>query len=258
MIVILTLLVQIIILILLAIISFVFGRNKFIRDGYLSIYYLTRYLMRCRLTSNRLALKDKLIITCNHPTNLDFIYLLHWAKLHDRLEDLRFVSKDSIGNIPFFGSYIKDSQCLISRNYEQDCSTIIEFCERLNRSERYILVVFPEGTTLCPETREKSFTYCKENDKPIFDYLLYPRYRGLELIFQYLQVQQWIDLTLFYIDDPNCYKCNYSMDILLDSYPRNAIIEGIEIYRSSDSLEKQLEELWIKKEKTIFLSHHPM
>jgi hypothetical protein len=32
---------------------------------------------------------------------------MHWAKAQDRLKDIRFVSKDSVGNIPIVGKYLK-------------------------------------------------------------------------------------------------------------------------------------------------------
>lgn len=254
MIVILTLIIQIIICMILALVCFVFRRKSFISDTYESAYLTSRYLMGCRLDANKLVLKKKVIVTCNHPTNVDFIYLLHWARLHNRLGDLRFISKNSIGNIPFFGSYIKETHCLIARNYEQDYQIIIDFCQRLNDSDRYILVIFPEGTTLCPETKEKSFTFCKEKGKPIFGHLLYPRHRGLDLIISHLQLEQWVDITLFYRDDPSCYKCNYAMDILFDSYPKQATMKSKEINLTcllNLTVEQKLEQLWLEKENFL-------
>ena len=88
----------------------------------------------------------------------------------------------------------------------------------------------------------------------MFKKTLYPRHRGLELILKHLLIEQFLDLTLFYNDDRNCYKCNYDIDILFDSYPRNGVIVAKEIELSNVSVKTVstiLEKSWIDKEKFL-------
>jgi 1-acyl-sn-glycerol-3-phosphate acyltransferase len=246
--------VQMVLFLMLGTFNFVFRRRRLVRYCYNSIYLTTRYLLGCQLTTEPMVLKDKVLLISNHPTILDFIYIIHWAMAHNRVEDLRFIAKDAIGNIPFFGQYIKQSQCLISRDFEKDYDTIRHFCTKISQKSRYILVIFPEGTTICPETKEKSLAFAKSNQKPVFANVLYPRHRGLELILKHLVLEQFIDITLFYNDDRSCYKCNYDIDVLFDSFPKSGVIIAKEIELktvSIKSLSQILEQRWIAKEKFL-------
>ena len=254
--IILTVIIQIVLLILLIIFSKLFRKSNLLENVYNSMYLLSRYILGCNLEiiGNPLQLKDKLLLISNHPTTLDFMYLLHWAKQHNRIKDIRFIAKDGIGTIPGVGKYIKETQCLISRDYESDKDKIKDFCKKLSEQKSYILVIFPEGTTVFPESKAKSKDFSTNNDKPIFENVLYPRHRGLELILKNLFIEQVIDLTLFYDDDKKCYKCAYDKDFLFDSYPKHGKVIEKEIPLEQikiENLEKLLEKTWRRKDKFI-------
>lgn len=254
--IILAAIIQVWLFLLLGTFNAVFRRKRLLKYCYTSIYLVSQHILGCKLTTEPMpVLKDKVLIIANHPTILDFLYIIHWAKAHDRVEDLRFIAKDAIGNIPLFGQYIKQSQCLISRDFEKDYVTITQFCQKLSaKARRYILVIFPEGTTISPEAKEKSLAFAKNNLKPVFANVLYPRHRGLELILKHLLIEQFIDITLFFNDDRACYKCNYDVDILFDSYPKSGVIIAKEIDLKSvtlKTLSRTLEERWIAKEKFL-------
>lgn len=252
--VILTVIIQLILLVLFILFNKLFKKSNLIENCSNSVYLLSKYILGCNLDKigENIMLKDKVLVISNHPTILDFVYLVHWAKKYNRVKDLRFVAKDGIGKIPFVGKYIKQTQCLISRDYEKDQNHIIDFCKRLSLEKSYILVIFPEGTTIAPETKIKSKSFSLNNDKPVFDNVLYPRYRGLELLLRHLTLEQVIDVTLFYNDDKKCYKCVYDMDFLFDSYPKHGIILDKEIQTGEiklENIEKLLEKNWRRKEK---------
>ena len=254
--IILTVIIQIVILVLLVIFNKIFKKSNLIENVYNSMYLLSKYILGCNLEiiGNPLELNDKLLVISNHPTTLDFMYLLHWAKQHNRIKDIRFIAKDGIGNIPGVGKYIRETQCLISRDYEADKDKIIDFCKRLSEEENYILVIFPEGTTVFPESKAKSQTFSEKNDKPVFENVLYPRHKGLELILKNLVIEQVLDITLFYDDDKKCYKCAYDKDFLFDSYPKHGKIleKDIELEQIKiENIEKLLEKTWRRKEKFI-------
>ena len=190
--VILAVIIQLVLFLLLGMFNYIFKRNKLIQYSYNSIYLVSRYIMGCKLTTDIIPLKDKVLLISNHPTILDFIYIMHWAKAHNRIEDLRFIAKDSIGDIPVYGEYIKKSQCLISRDFEKDYDNITKFCRKISNKPKYILVIFPEGTIISPQSKEKSVHFSKNNKKPIFEKVLYPRHKGLELILKHLLIDKRI------------------------------------------------------------------
>jgi 1-acyl-sn-glycerol-3-phosphate acyltransferase len=254
--VLLSLIISLIVLFLLGAYSSFFKKSNLIENCYNSLYLISKYILGCKLEQkdSNLTLKNRVLIISNHPTTLDFIYIIHWAKKYGRVGDLRFIAKDTLGNIPILGKYIKNSQCLISRDYEKDKDSIIEFCKKLSVNPKYILVIFPEGTTLYPESKMKSMNFASSNSKPIFNNVLYPRHKGLELIIKNLVIEQVCDITLFYNDDKKCYKCNYDKDFLFDSYPKNGVIVVREVNIKNiqvENLEKFLEKTW--KTKEVFM-----
>lgn len=216
-----------------------------------SIYLISKTIFGIHLEAERIKTKDRLLVIANHPTVIDFMYLIHWAKLQDRMEELVFIAKDSVGNIPILGPHLHNTQCLISRDFEKDKDKITSFCERLNRRPRYILVIFPEGTTIDPDTRKKSVNFSAENGLDFFDNVLFPRHRGLDLILNSLNIEQMLDLTIFYKDDPLNTKCNYEKDLLFDSYPRECLIIAKQIKLRKEHIQDDLVRVWKKKESVL-------
>jgi 1-acyl-sn-glycerol-3-phosphate acyltransferase len=216
-----------------------------------SIYLISKTIFGLHLEAEKIKTKDRLLVIANHPTVIDFLYIIHWAKLQDRLEELVFIAKDSVGNLPVIGQHLHNTQCLISRDFDKDKDKIIGFCEKLNRRPKYILVIFPEGTTIDPDTRKKSVNFSAENNFDMFDNVLFPRHRGLDLIINHLNIDQMLDLTIFYPDDPLNTKCNYEKDLLFDSYPRECRIIAKQIQLRQEHIQEDLVNIWKKKERVL-------
>jgi 1-acyl-sn-glycerol-3-phosphate acyltransferase len=243
-------------ILLLGLFSKMVKNTNMLEKGYNSIFLMSKYLLGCSLdvAGEPIQLKEKVLVLSNHPTSLDFLYLVLWAKKYNRLDSLYFIAKEGIGNIPLVGSYIKKTQCLVSKDFEKDKVNIIDFCKRLSEKQNYILVIFPEGTTFYPDSQFKSKIFSYNNNKPVFDNVLYPRHRGLELILQNLTIDQCIDITLFYDDDKKAYKCADDINFIFDCYPRHGKIIEKDIKLdeiSLENIETFLEKQWIRKEKFI-------
>ena len=68
-----------------------------------SNYLIGSNVMGLRLEAERIRIPDRLLVVSNHPTFIDFMYIIHWARLQGRLDDLVFIAKESIGRIPIIG-----------------------------------------------------------------------------------------------------------------------------------------------------------
>ncbi len=222
-----------------------------LEKGYNSICLLSKYILGSTLniSGGPIQLKNRVLVISNHPTVLDVIYLVLWAKEKNRLGDLFFVCKSSLSQMPIIGNLIKQTQCLVSKNFEEDRDNIIDFCKKLSSQKSYILIIFPEGTTLFPETQLKSQLFAQKNNKVVFENVLYPRHKGLELIIKNLIIEQIVDLTLLYEDDP---RITDDRELLLDCYPRKATIIEKEVILKEitiENLETFLEKTWVVKDK---------
>jgi 1-acyl-sn-glycerol-3-phosphate acyltransferase len=142
----------------------------------------------------------KCLLISNHPSYFDMLHIYAWAKYHNRHQDVRFVAKKSIGNVPLVGKIISGSHLLISRDFDVDKENIKTYCEKLNNSDSYILVIFPEGTTYAQCMINKSNEYCESNNINKFTHVLCPRYRGIETILSVLKPESILDMTIIYPD----------------------------------------------------------
>ncbi|PRP76496.1 lysocardiolipin acyltransferase 1-like [Planoprotostelium fungivorum] len=125
--------------------------------------------------------KETAIIIANHRTRLDWQFL--WCLLHrtGTLQREKIVLKYGLKNVPGFGwAMQKFCFLFLHRRWEQDEKNITRVLEHYSQHDyNFQLLIFPEGTDLCPDNRIKSYAYSEKNNLPRVEYTLYPRTRGL-------------------------------------------------------------------------------
>lgn len=148
--------------------------------------------------------KQLIVVICNHPGVFDFLYLLYFHALYLPSFSFRFAMKDSLRKIPLFGSYLQKYHLLLSREKEEDQRRVHSFGThwKSTSSSSCVLYIFPESTSLCKETKEKSERrwYQMNPDQHHWKYLLFPFTGALSSLSPF--VDQWYDATLWYT--PSC------------------------------------------------------
>lgn len=187
------------------------------------------------------------LILANHPNFMDGFYLVLWAIHQNILPRIRFIVADWVGKIPLSGfgdhHFIK-----VKRDWISDKETLTQAISQM--PEDAIVFILPEGTTFCPGSLEKTIDYARKHNIPEFNYLLSPRYKGLELI---LQIGKWdsiYDLTLHYPErKSNPFIGSDFEYINWGNYPRTCSIELHKIKDiPKDNIEKWLYHLWQRKD----------
>lgn len=125
--------------------------------------------------------KHREIVIANHQIYSDWIYL--WAFLNhmERAGNVKFALKREIMFVPLFGLAMKALDFIfLHRHWGRD---MVRFDDRVRRIADkglpYSLLIFPEGTTMTKEAREKSQAHAKIKDYPELVNVLLPRCTGL-------------------------------------------------------------------------------
>lgn len=155
------------------------------------------------LTFRRLR-GENYIVIANHQTFLDWWYM--WIVAYNRRLSgaLRIILKKSLRIIPFFGwgMYWFFEFIFLARSWEKDKKSMSSYFAtyRDRSSWPFWLVVFPEGTIIRPESREKSEKYAKQIDLKPYEHMLVPRTTGLYHCFDQLHtvLNDVVDITIAY------------------------------------------------------------
>jgi len=157
--------------------------------------------------------ENKTILIANHQIYMDFFYmwLLSWKNWKHSY--VMFIAKNSIKYMPVFGHMMKILDFIfLKRAWNKDKESLKESVKRLCIKDQFWLLMFPEGTVMCKETKDKCTTFLSSqprqnyNTRVEINNVLIPKARGLFTIFDTLQnVSKVYDLTIVYKDDSENY-----------------------------------------------------
>ncbi len=126
------------------------------------------------------------IIIANHQIYSDWIYLwwiTYSAKLHG---SIFIILKDSLKKIPILGYGMKNYNFIfLSRNWKKDETTMDKHLTELNDENKLFsssIVIFPEGTNLSENTKNKNKVWSDKMNLKETKNLLLPRSTGLRKI----------------------------------------------------------------------------
>lgn len=128
-----------------------------------------------------LVLPKRIILISNHQLYSDWIYIWALAYMARRHGDLKVILKKSLKNIPIWGWGMQFFDFIfLERSWTKDAQNFLAHMAKLKSSTSPLwLLIFPEGTTISAETREKSHTFAEKNGIPVPKHTLLPRSLGL-------------------------------------------------------------------------------
>lgn len=196
----------------------------------------------------------KNIIISSHPTELDFligiIFFSSFSTMFDK--NICLAKKDigySLPSIGFFGLFTKD--IFLHRNIEIDMGKLNKQIDFNN------VLLYPEGTCFTLDKKKLSDNYCKKNNLIKYNYHLYPRITGIELIVRNNpSIKYIIDLTILYdtIGKNDYGKCFSIKNYLLGKtiFP-NKVFINIKFYKIIPNKlnDKFIENIYLTKDNFI-------
>ena len=194
--------------------------------------------MRGQLTQNadgtlRCLFPKRLVLIANHQIYTDWMYLW-WIAYTNRMHGrLYIILKESLKSIPVLGWGMQMSQFIfMKRNWEQDKPNMQKHLAKLRRhNDPMWLMLFPEGTNLAPDTRDKSRAWARKTGVKDMQHVLLPRSTGLQFCLQELKgsMDYLYDCTIAY---KGVGRGQYAQDVfsLKASYLEGKPPEAVHIY----------------------------
>lgn len=154
--------------------------NAFICQLLKSLYDL-KYTMYGDLIGS-----ERCCVLGNHSTRLDWLLMLPLILENDRLKELRFSLKAPLKNVPGVGWSLQFLRHIfLQRNFENDKGHIRALFKFYKEHLRNIFfVLYPEGTVMWPDTRQKSDKFAAANGLKPYKHLLLPRITGFKYIYE--------------------------------------------------------------------------
>ncbi len=123
---------------------------------------------------------DSVLLLCNHSAAADAYLHTIFSKLKRRLFYGKYFSKESVKWIPFAGLCMwVGGHIFLQRNWFQDQSTMRKtFKYYTDGKFPAWLMFFPEGSRMSDSKRLECLEFCKKNNYPPLEHLLYPRTKG--------------------------------------------------------------------------------
>ncbi|CEP18578.1 hypothetical protein [Parasitella parasitica] len=137
-----------------------------------------------------ISFPEKLIMISNHQIYADWIYIWFLAYLSKAHGALKIMLKHSLSQVPIYGIKL-----------EHDKDNIVNNLETAKKRGRPLwLVLFPEGTVISDDTRQKSKNFAAKLHMDDYKFTLLPRTTGLLLCKHTLgdSVEWLYDLTVGY------------------------------------------------------------
>ena len=157
---------------------------------------------RVVLSGDDVPPRENVVLVSNHQEMADILYLLFFARMKERLGDMKWFVKDIIKWIPGVGWGMLFLDCLfVKRRWADDRESIEQTFRSINTGKVPIwLILFPEGTRIRPHKLEKSRRYAKEKGLALLDHLLVPRTKGFvaSVIGLKEHIQAVYDVTIGY------------------------------------------------------------
>ncbi|XP_050316028.1 lysocardiolipin acyltransferase 1-like [Anthonomus grandis grandis] len=231
-------------------------------------YYVTTLLFRkkcaIRVTGDPIDSNEISLVISNHRTRVDWNFL--WPVMYHAVTgenrwwcSTKFVLKNSIRNIPGAGWVMQMAMYIfINRNWDHDKAKLDDYIEYVKDNYyKHILILFPEGTDYCPQTKASSDKFANANGLPKYEHVLHPRSTGFVYLVDQMRENQCLDavydITLIYPDE--CPQ-NEEELFLQGKFPKEVLAHIVKypiktLPVSKDDLKTFLEKRWKEKESTI-------
>ncbi|KAL6610454.1 hypothetical protein ACP70R_040423 [Stipagrostis hirtigluma subsp. patula] len=146
--------------------------------------------------------KERVLLFCNHRTEVDWMYLWDLALRKGRLQCIKYILKKSLMKLPVFSWAFHIVEFIpVERKWEIDEPVIRSRLSELKKPKDPLwLAVFPEGTDYTEKKCIRSQEYAAEHGLPILKNVLLPKTKGFNCCLQELRssIDAVYDVTIAY------------------------------------------------------------
>lgn len=168
---------------------------------------------------------NKVVLYCNHINYIDVFIIPYILTLNYPEYKIMYISRHKYAKLPIVGKYLLKNHILIKNNLVEDITLIKKKLDEFEKNnDKIILVIFPEGTFMCPDTIKASNKWCDKMVIEPYKNCLAPRTSGIYSVLKILKPEKIIEATIDYPDNPKKNKGTEYYHILFDYFPKNAVV----------------------------------
>ncbi|XP_071478498.1 lysocardiolipin acyltransferase 1-like [Diadema antillarum] len=151
--------------------------------------------VKTKVTGDKLSKSERSVIIMNHRCRLDWMFFWKPLFAHSSIRSEKIILKNDLRHIPGVG-WAMQIACYIflKRKWDQDKAWLTMlldyFCDTQYTAQYFM---FPEGTDMAPNSKEKSDSYADKNNLPRYEYVLHPRTTGFKFIMDHLRKRDMVD-----------------------------------------------------------------
>jgi len=222
----------------------------------LLVFFTNKLLgVRVRSFGDRVQRHEKTVVVMNHRTRLDWLYFFNYLFRARVLNRQKITLKAPLKWVPMIGWSLQTAGYMfLNRNAAEDEENIrnsLIYSEELGCKPN--ILIFPEGTDLSPENKQRSWKYAEKMGLQKYDHVLHPRTKGFVWYVQNLRkvggIQAVHDVTVGYPDE----VITSEKDMLMGNSPKQVMFHvkrySIDELPSDDEgLSKWINQKWREKE----------
>ena len=158
---------------------------------------------RVVLSGDDVPPRENVVLVSNHQEMADILYLLFFARMKERLGDMKWFVKDVLKYVPGVGWGMLFLDCVfVKRDWARDAASIQHTFTRIVQGQVPLwLVSFSEGTRITPAKLAAAQRYANDHGLYIPQHTLVPRPRGFVASIQGLRghLDAVYDVTIGYV-----------------------------------------------------------
>ncbi|CAF0739320.1 unnamed protein product [Brachionus calyciflorus] len=135
------------------------------------------------------------IVVMNHRTRFDWLFYFCILYRLNALSKIKIILKDSLKRISGPAWAMQTALFIfLKRKWSEDQITFNKFIDYYYSIQKsFMILIFPEGTDLTPNSIEKSNKFAEERNLSKYEYVLHPRVTGFNHIFNRMFSNDQID-----------------------------------------------------------------
>ena len=215
---------------------------------YAHAYFTILKIVGTKIYLNNKILHERILWISNHRSKLDGIIVQ--SILCANGNDVVSVTKKSISYIPIFNSFGEHMKCIFIKRSKTEAEKIIMEESKNSLEKNRSILIFPEGTTLSPNTKLRSDKYATEKNLQPFKNVLIPKNTGYDIIRREGKFDRIGNITIRYAEPSIPEYSEHSFANLFRIFPRAVYIDidygdnisFNDLYKIFSEKEKKLEQ----------------
>lgn len=175
--------------------------------------------------SNNEDIPDNFVVISNHINYIDVVIIPYLLITEFPDHKLIFITRHKYSKLPYVGKYMLNHHILIKNNLNEDLNNIRTILTSfINKNQKTITLIFPEGTFMANDTIEASNKWCAKLGIQPYTRCLAPRINGIFSVLNIIKPDKILETSIIYTDNISNNKGTEHKHLLYDFFPQYSCV----------------------------------